>query len=196
MNHLALPLLQYYAELGCPTDVGPAWTLNTILAAIATGPHASTLTPEATAFCRQELLERAQRGFSIILLVDVAMLVFGNRIRISRLASVDQANRKPRLICNSSAEPDDVTPAVNTSTKKSTSPDAIQFGACLPRLLQKILEVDPSDGPVWLSKWEISDAFHRCLLRPEAIGASTYVVPPIPTDISTLLFIDLVLPMG
>ena len=163
-NHLALPMLKEYAELGCPSAVGPAWTLNTILAAIATGPHASTLTPEATDFCQQELLERAQRGFSIILPVDVVLLVFGDHIRISCLASVDQANRKPRLICNSSAALDDVIPTVNASIEKSTAPNAMQFGACLTRFLQKISQADTFDGPVWISKWDISDAFHWCLL--------------------------------
>ena len=49
-NHPASPLLKEHAELGCPAAVGPAYPLNTILAVIATGPHASTLTPEATAF--------------------------------------------------------------------------------------------------------------------------------------------------
>ena len=112
--------------------------MNTIIAAIATAPHTCTLTQEATAFYQQELLERAQRGFIIILPVDTALLVFGDSIQISHLASVDQANIKPCLICNSSAAPDDVTPAVNTSAKKSTAPDAMQFGACLPQFLQKI----------------------------------------------------------
>ena len=109
--------------------------MNKILSAIATGPHASTLTPEATTFFLQDLLERAQFGFSIILPVGVALLVFGDRIQISHLASVDQANINPHLICNSSAEPDDVTPAVNIYTNKYTAPDAIQFEACLSRFL-------------------------------------------------------------
>ena len=152
--------------------------MDTINAAIATVPHLSTLTLEATGFCRQELLERAQWGFSIILLVNVALLVFGDHICISCLASVDQANRKPRLICNSSAAPDDVTPAVNAYTDKYYAPNAMQFGAWIPCFLQNIWEADPSDGPVWLSKWDIYDAFHRCLLRPANIGAFTYVVPP------------------
>ena len=70
-NHPVLPLLKKYAELGCPADVGLAWILTTIIAAIATGPHASTLTPEYTPFFQQEQLERAQRGFRIVLLADV-----------------------------------------------------------------------------------------------------------------------------
>ena len=195
-NHLVSPLLKKYAELGLPAAVVTAWTLDTINAAIATGPHVSTLTPETTVFYQQELLEWAQRGFRIILLVDMSLLVFGSRIRISRLASMDQANRKPRLICNYSAAPDVVTPAVNAFTKKSTAPNVMQFWSCLPQFLKKIWNADPSDGLVWLSKWEISDDFHQCLLRPEDIGAFTYVVPPLPTNTSTVLRIDLILPMG
>ena len=170
--------------------------MDTIKAAIATGPHVPTLIPDATAFCRQELLERLQRGFSIIFPVEMVLLVFGDRICISRLASVDQANIKPRLICNYSAAPDDVNPTVNMPTKESTSPNAMQFGTCLPRFLQKIWGDYSSDVPMWISKWDISDAFHRCLLRPADIGAFTYIVPPLPSDISTLLCIDFVLPMG
>ena len=134
--------------------------------------------------------------FSFILPVDMALFVFGDRIRISRLASMDQVNRNPHLIYNSSAALDDVTPAVNASTDKYTSPNAMQFWARLPQFLQKIWEADPSGGSVWLSKWYISDAFHRCLLRQADIGALAYMVPPLPTDIPTLLCIDSVLPMG
>ena len=169
--------------------------MDTINAAIATVPHLSTLTLEATGFCRQELLERAQWGFSIILLVNVALLVFGDHICISCLASVNQANRNTCLICNSYTAPDDVTPTVNMSTDKSTAPNTMQFGACRPQLLQEIWEADPSDSLAWLSKWDISYALHRCLLRLGDICAFTYVVPPLPTEIYTLLCIDLVLPM-
>ena len=170
--------------------------MEKINSAIATVPHASTLTPEATDFCPQEMLEREQSGFSIILTVEMALLVFGDRIRISCLASINQANIKLRLICDSSVAPDDVTPSVNVYTDKSTAPNAMQFGSCLPWFLQKIWYADPSDEPVSLSKWEISDAFYRCLLRPADITAFTYVVAPLPTDTLTLLCIDLVLTMG
>ena len=121
-NHPASTLLKKYTDLGFPAAVGPAWPLDTINSAIYTDPHASTLKPETTAFCQQELLERVQNGFSIILPVDVVMLMFGDHIRISRLESVVQANRKLCLICNYYAVPDDVTPAVNAYTEKSTVP--------------------------------------------------------------------------
>ena len=66
---------------------------------------------------------------------DVAL--FSTALRISRLASVDQVNLKPRLICNSRDEPYSATPSVNASAYKGTAPKAMQFGACLARLLQK-----------------------------------------------------------
>ena len=72
----------------------------------------------------------------------------------------------------------------------------MQFGSCLPWLLQKNWEADPKEGPVLISKWDISDAFHRFHICPEDVGAFTYVVPPIPSDPKPLLCIDLVLPMG
>ena len=57
-------------------------------------------------------------------------------------------------------------------------PQVMQFGPCLPHILQQIWEADPQDGPVYLSRWYISDAFHRCALRPADVGAFSYVVPP------------------
>ena len=109
---------------------------------------------------------------------------------------MDQDNRKPRLIWNSTAALNGITPSVNVSTDKGSTPRAIQFGACLPRFLQKVWEADPAEGPVWLFKWDITNASHRCPLRAAHIGAFTCVVPPLPSDTTILLCIDLVLPMG
>ena len=60
----------------------------------------------------------------------------------------------------------------------------------------KIWEADRIDGPVYLSKWDISDNFHRYNLRPVDVGIFSYIVPPLPGDPHLLLCIDLVLPMG
>ena len=72
----------------------------------------------------------------------------------------------------------------------------MQFGPCLPLILQNIWEADPKDGPVYLSKWDISDAFHSCVLRPSDIGEFSYVILPLPSDTDIYLCVDLVLPMG
>ena len=99
LDHPAVSLLASYASEGFPEKVGPRWPMASIKAGIKKGPHTSATSATATAFCRQELLERSQRGFSIIFLVRQALWFFGRRLRISRLAYLDQANRKPRLIC-------------------------------------------------------------------------------------------------
>ena len=134
-THPAAALLQSYITDGFPAEVGPAWPLASIKAGIKMGPHTSTLTPAATAFFPKELLERVSRGFSIILSQADALTYFGTRLKISRLASVDQVNRKPRLICNSSSAPDTTTASVNDTTDMSANPHAIQFGGCIARIL-------------------------------------------------------------
>ena len=110
--------------------------------------------------------------------------------------TIDQKRYKPCLICNSNATPNDQTPSVNDSTNMSVNLGAIQFGVCIPRLLQLIWEAHPADGPVLLSNWDISDTYHCCPLRTPNVGAFAYVVPPIASDPDHLLCIDLVLPMG
>ena len=96
-THPAASLLQSYATQGFPADAGPDWPLASIKAGIKLGPHTSTLTPEATAFCRVELLERVARGFSIILSQDDALATFGTWLKISRLMLLKDFFHKGRL---------------------------------------------------------------------------------------------------
>ena len=72
----------------------------------------------------------------------------------------------------------------------------MQFGSYLPRLLQQIWEANPTDGPVLVSKWDISDAFHHCHICMDNVGTFAYVVRSIPLDPDPLFCIDLILPMG
>ena len=50
-------------------------------------------------------MERVYCGFSLLLKADDVLRIFGTRLRISRLASVPQKNRRNRLICDSTASP-------------------------------------------------------------------------------------------
>ena len=75
----------------------------------------------------------------------MAILLFGWRLWISRLTGILQTNWKDRLICDYTALTpggdsllpplSDDTPAVNVSTDRTVSPQSIQFGPCLPRIL-------------------------------------------------------------
>ena len=75
------------------------------------------------------------------------------------------------------------------------NPNAIQFGACLPRIFQRISDADPNNESVFMSKWDITNPFHRYPLNLADVGAFAYIVPSIPTYSSPLLYVYLVLPM-
>ena len=62
------------------------WPLETIRNTIGKGPHSSTLSSESTATYRKEILERTQRGFSIVLSVTKAITLFGTTLHIYCLA--------------------------------------------------------------------------------------------------------------
>ena len=137
-SHPAAILLASYASKYFPAEVGTPYPLKSIKAAIKIDSHASTMKSNTKKIIREEILLRAKRGFSIILFVKDTLNIFGNWIRISCLASVDQKNCKPRLIFNSIATSDSITSSVNTSTYLSSNPKKIQFRYYLPHFLQKI----------------------------------------------------------
>ena len=108
---------------------------------------------------------------------------------------MEQQNCKPWLICNSIQAPGAVTPAVNNSSDKASAPKAIQFVRFMELILYRVWEADSKEVPVWLSKWDISNAFHWCNLQQSEVGKCSYMLPLVPSDTSSLLYVDLVLPM-
>ena len=152
-HHPDQSLLQDLATSGFPEAVGKPWSLDAIRSAIKKGPHTSTCNSVSTIFCHKDIADHVSRGFILLLTAETAILLFGWRLRISRLASVPQANWKDCLICDSTAPPPSgnsllppsskYTPAVNVFNDRSMATQAMQFGPCLPRILQHIWESDP-----------------------------------------------------
>ena len=91
-------LPEVYASNGFSVEAGLEWSLNTTYHAIEKGPNYSTLSPDSTALFQGGIMEQTQWWFSIVLKEQYAIKLFGDAIRISCLASVDQNNRQPRLI--------------------------------------------------------------------------------------------------
>ena len=69
--------------------------------------------PEMVGFIQGEMQWRVQDGFSILLPAEDVLRVFVEKIKLSSIAAVPQAHRRPRLILDLSAQPDKVTPSVN-----------------------------------------------------------------------------------
>ena len=134
-----MSLPKVYTSNGFPVEAGLEWSLETTCRAIKKGPNYSTLSPDSTALCQGGIMERTQWWFSIVLKEEYAIKLFGATIRISCLASVDQNNRQPRLICNSSEDPDGATLSMNASTDKASEPKAMLFGDCFAYLPKNLL---------------------------------------------------------
>ena len=71
---------------GFPVEVGSEWSLETIRNSIGKDPHSSTISLESTDFSRHNIMERTQRGFSIIFSVTKAIAFFYTALHISHLA--------------------------------------------------------------------------------------------------------------
>ena len=99
-------------------------------------------------FIRRELWRRIQDGFSILLSAEDAVQLFKDKLKISFIAAVPQAQHQPCLILNLSAPPDKETPSVNDTTDREIAPESIQFGRAFQRILQAIWEADPEEGSV------------------------------------------------
>ena len=97
-SHPEMSLPKVYASNGFPVEAGLEWSLETTCHAIEKGPNYSTLSPDSTALCQGEIMERTQWWFSIVLKEEYSIKLFGAVIRISCLASVDQNNLRPQLI--------------------------------------------------------------------------------------------------
>ena len=122
--------------------------------------------------------------------------MFREKLNLSHIASVPQTQHRPYLILNSSAPPNKETPSVNDTTDREIAPEPIQFGRVFPRIIQEIWEANPEEGPVRVSKLDVTDAYHRGNLKLYQVGAFSYFVPSVPYDDVILICIDLVLPIG
>ena len=77
-----------------------------------------------------------------------------------------QAHRRPHLILNLLAQMDSDTPSVNETTDREAAPESLQFSWAFPCILQVVWEADPFQGPVRVSKLDVTDAYHRGTVKP------------------------------
>ena len=107
-----------------------------------------------------------------------------------------QAHHRTRLILSLLAQQDSYTPSVNETNDRKAATKLLQFGWSFPRILQAVWEADPVQGPVRVSKLDVTDAYRRSTVKPAQVGAFAYVIPLAPGDEDKIVYINLVLPMG
>ena len=62
-EHPAAPLLDGFADPGCPVEISDEWTLDDLEEAVNYGAHPSARDATAAAACCKEALEKVEQGF-------------------------------------------------------------------------------------------------------------------------------------
>ena len=151
VNHPARRLLKLYKYRGAPVKFAtPPWTRQQILRALHRGPHKSC--HDHISFLQGEFKDMMSRGQWLVLPYSAVKDLPG--LRLSPPGVVPQRNRRPRWICDYSWW------GINADTLPLAAKESMQFGHALDRILREILLADPTHGPVYLIKIDISDGFY------------------------------------
>lgn len=183
--HSASSLLDRMRRLGVPVPLStPPLDVLAKDVAMAYGSHGSTA--GHISFVREELADFVRKGFFLVLPYEDVR--HWKNLRLSPMGCIPQRGRRPRLII------DYTWSGVNPATVR-LSPDSMQFGRALPRLLQRIYEADPAHGPVHMLKVDLSDGFYRVWITESDIPKLGVALPPGPNGEQLVAF-PLCLPMG
>ena len=125
MKHPDADLLWDYAEEGIPAHTGFPWSPKALETTISKGTHASACTPEMTAFIWGEIQQRIKDGFIILLPAAYTIRLFGDNLKLSRIAAVPQTHCLLHLVLNLLAQSDSGTPSVNETTNREAAPESL-----------------------------------------------------------------------
>ena len=186
LRHRAANLLHRFATRGIPVLISAApWTQAQKDAAILRGNHPSA--HAFTTFLREEMADMREKGMFLVLPYELVRDI--PQLRISPIGVVPQRERRPRMI-------NDYTfSGVNPSTIKLAPAEAMQWGRTLNRLLWMIYHADRRQGPVYLSKTDLSDGFYQFHLTPTGSLSLATPFPNLPHE-PKLVSIPTRLPMG
>lgn len=186
LRHRAAQYLDRLRQQGAQAKVsGSPWTLERLEQCVARGPHKSA--KAESAFVRNEIADFCDKGFYTVLPFDLVKDL--PHLRLSPLGVVPQRNRRPRLIVDLSFW------GINDDTIRLAPAESMQFGRTLERILYNVRHANPAFGPVYMSKYDLSDGFYRIPLDP-VYAPSLAVLLPVEPEEPPLVAIPLSLPMG
>ena len=186
LRHKAATLLHRFSTTGVPVLLSSKpWTLQQKDDAMRRGNH-----PSAHAFAeylREEFGDMRQQGMFLVLPYELVRHL--PQLRLSPIGCIPQRERRPRTII------DYTYSGVNDSTLKLAPQESMQWGRTLQRLLWMIHTADRRQGPVLMSKTDLSDGFYQ--YQVTASGALMLATPfPSGPGEPPLVSIPTRLPMG
>jgi hypothetical protein len=201
LDHPAAPLLQHYAEHGCPANVQDPFTLKELEAAIYRGAHPSACKPEAAAALLRETQEKVAKGYARLIPWEQIKANLPANIRISPIAAIPHKSRDFRMILDLSYMfniDGTLWPSVNMSSQPNEPPlnAMTQLGQVLPRLVHAIATSPEEQGPWVFLKLDIKDGFWRMMVPEEEEFNFCYVMPRQHADEPIQLVVPSALQMG
>jgi hypothetical protein len=187
LDHPANLHLYRLREIGAPAllhPAAPSWTPEDLDAAVRRGPHRST--NEFRTFLRDEFADMIETGQWIALPYSIVRHL--PNLRLSPTGVVPQRDRRPRIIV-------DYTFSGVNQTTHSVAPDSLQFGHAFLRLLQLLSRADTRQGPIYISKTDLADAFMRVWVWAPSIPVLGALLPQLPGE-DPLIAFPMILPMG
>ncbi len=186
LPHPAGLYLQRLAHTGVPApSSAPPWTSQHRRRVLHRGSHSSA-THQFHDFLYADMLDMVEKRFWVVL--PYAALRHEPHLKLSPCGVVPQRARRPRPIM------DYTFTGVNQHSLPLSPIHSMQIGHALPRLLQRIAYADPTQGPLLMAKFDLSDGYYRVRLSPEA-ALELAVILPSPRK-RPLIGIPLSLPMG
>jgi hypothetical protein len=183
--HPAADILRELRDVGAPVSLsGTEWTPADLDAAVLRGAHRSTA--HCRDFLREEFADMMEAGQWLVVPYYAIRHLLG--LRLSPTGVVPQANRRDRLIVDYSFS------FVNQETER-LAPDSLQFGFALYRILRLLQQADTRNGPIYLAKIDVTDAFMRVAILAAHIPSLGALLPSYPGEVPLVAF-PLILPMG
>ena len=202
LNHPAAPLLQTYADHGCPAGVEDSFTMEAMEAAIAYEAHPSATLPAAAKALRNETVEKIAQGYARLIPWELLKKSLPEHIRISPIAAIPHKSRLFRMILDLSFmfTVDGVPWAsVNDASNPQDPPPLqamTQLGQVLPRLIHALATSPEDQGPWVFIKFDIKDGFWRMIVPESEEYNFCYVLPRLSEDEPIQLVVPSSLQMG
>ena len=149
--HDASTLLTSYSEQGCPTDCGPDWPTEHIIAAIKRGAHPTAKKPEARRYLINQTMTKVNENFAKIVKWGDIKDNIPPKLKISPIAMIPHKSRDYRSILDLSFQlriKGKRKESVNMTTNKLAPQKAMAgLGKALQRIIQTMADHHNESAP-------------------------------------------------
>ena len=198
LQHNATPLLNSYAQSGCPVDCGPNWSKEHLTLLLLRGPHISAKEKIAAKQLQLETNEKIKHGYARIVKWGAIKNNIPPKLKISPIAMIPHKTRQFRAILDLSfklSHKGKFLPSVNEMTnKKAYAQSMDQLGITVKRIISTMAKYKNDDQPFMFTKLDIKDGFWRMAVSDEEAWNFCYVLPSTSNQQTDIDDIDIVVP--